>query len=133
MTAGRADDLRHVQLTAVFGAVVACCRQDLGETQAAFADRIGLERSLLARIETGRNTATIEDVAVFDQAFHGPRGDGAFSLTVRCVNEAKRRGIAVLTRRQEAPEGSLPLPRSSLVRLVAVVFESRFAKSIPAR
>ena len=58
-----------VDLASIFGRIVAALRQEQGASQAVLAGRLTWDRSLLARIEAGRNTANIDNIFELEEVF----------------------------------------------------------------
>lgn len=57
---------KRVELTTIFGRLVAILRALAGHTQGSFAQLLCVDRSLLARIETGRNMATLDHILLIE-------------------------------------------------------------------
>ncbi len=57
--------------TTVLGRLVSALRAELGLNQIEFAERCGLHESAIARIETGRNTISMDHVLLLESVFKG--------------------------------------------------------------
>jgi transcriptional regulator with XRE-family HTH domain len=116
-----------VELTTITGRIVALMRQELCESQAVLAGRLTWDRSLLARIESGRNTATIDNIFELEEVYLAggllaSHGD-LVELTDRVVHAAKRRGLRVVVGKSERPEGQESVEVATLDRIVARVVD----------
>jgi transcriptional regulator with XRE-family HTH domain len=116
-----------IDLTTILGRTVAALRQELRHSQASFARVLDIDRSLLARIESGRNTATIDNVFLIEEAFIQAgvlhwHGDMTM-LAARIVGEIKQRGGRALYGNLPKPEGDAPLETTALDRIVALVVD----------
>lgn len=116
-----------VELTTITGRIIAMLRQELGSSQAALAGRLTWDRSLLARIESGRNTATIDNIFELEEVYLAggllaEHGD-LVTLTACVVNEAMRRGLRVVVGKSERPEGEESVEVATLDRIVARVVD----------
>ena len=116
-----------VELTTITGRIVALLRQELGASQAVLAGRLTWDRSLLARVESGRNTATIDNIFELEEVYVSEgliaeHGD-LVVLTSRVVREAKRRGLRVVVGKSERPEGQESVEVATLDRIVARVVD----------
>ena len=116
-----------VDLASIFGRIVAALRQEQGASQAVLAGRLTWDRSLLARIEAGRNTANIDNIFELEEVF---MADGLIAahgdlveLTNRVVREAKRRGLRPVVGRMERPEGQESVETATLDRIVARIVD----------
>ena len=103
-----------VDLTTIFGRIVGMLRQELGLSQAAFSEGLKWERSLIARIETGRNMASIDNI--FE---HGD----LVTLTARASREAIRRGLRPIYGETAKPDGDSPVEVPTLDRIVARIVD----------
>lgn len=116
-----------VDLTTVFGRIVGALRQELGHSQAAFAERMTWDRSLLARIESGRNLASIDNIFELEERFMEEKlifGHGDLvELTGRATREAKRRGLRPVYGSIAKPEGDTPVEVPTLDRIVARIVD----------
>lgn len=56
-----------VDLDVLFGQILRHLRTTAGHTQAQLADALGWDRSLIVRIEAGRNTPTIHELVALEQ------------------------------------------------------------------
>ena len=125
-----------VDLTTIFGRVVAALRADLSESQAGFARLLQIDRSLLARIESGRNTASIDHVFLIEEAFiraNRVRWHGDIVLlAARVVREVKQRGGSAVYGNVVRPEGDEDLGVAVLDRIVAVVVDA-WLRDLPAK
>lgn len=127
-------DLRAVPLNTLFGRLVAALRQETGRSQAAFARKLAWDRSLLSRIESGRNTATVENLFALERAFRdedvlADAGDLA-ELLDRAARRARRREIVVLYG-QDPPADAVPVPLARLDCIVGAVLERYMAEIAP--
>lgn len=116
-----------VDLASIFGRIVAALRQEQGASQAVLAGRLTWDRSLLARIEAGRNTANIDNIFELEEVF---MADGLIAshgvlveLTNRVVREAKRRGLRPVVGRVEKQEEHESVEAAALDRIVARVVD----------
>ena len=72
-----------VSRSEVAGAVIATFRSEMGWSQETMASRVGMDRSALARLETGRTALRIDDIFLLDGLFmdaHLTRGHGDLLL-----------------------------------------------------
>jgi len=116
-----------VDLSSIIGRIVAALRQEQGASQAALSARMSWDRSLLARIEAGRNTANIDNIFELEEVFMvdgliAEHGD-LVELTSRVVHEAKRRGLRTVVGRMERPEGQESVETATLDRIVARIVD----------
>jgi transcriptional regulator with XRE-family HTH domain len=116
-----------VDLSTIIGRIVAALRQEQGASQAALAGRMTWDRSLLARIEAGRNTANIDNIFELEEVFMadgliGGHGD-LIELCSRVVRESKRRGLRPVVGRTDKPEGEEPVDAPTLERIVARIVD----------
>jgi len=112
-----------VDLSSIIGRIVAALRQELGLSQAALSGRIQWDRSLLARIEAGRNTANIDNLFELEEVFLAEdliasHGD-LMELCSRVAHEAKRRGLRPVVGRTAKPERQVSVETATLDRIVA--------------
>ena len=125
-----------IDLTTILGRVVAALRADLPESQAGFARLLEIDRSLLARIESGRNTASIDHVFLIEEAFIRSgriRWHGDLVLVVgRVAQEVKQRGGKIFYGNLPRPDGEEDLGVSVLDRIAAVVVD-QWLKDLPAK
>jgi transcriptional regulator with XRE-family HTH domain len=116
-----------VDLTTIFGRIVGMLRQELGLSQAAFSEGMKWERSLIARIETGRNMATLDNIFELEQRFMEEKliyGHGDLvELTARATREAIRRGLRPVYGAVSKPEGDAPVEVPTLDRIVARIVD----------
>lgn len=96
---GRLSGFR-TDVTTVFGRVVSILRKDLRLSQLQLADELRLDRSLLTRVEIGRNIATIDVMAKLEEYFLNEEvltdhGD-LMTLTSRVAEALQRRGAQVV-------------------------------------
>jgi len=129
MTAANAVDL-----STIVGRIVAALRQEQGASQTTLAGRMTWDRSLLARIEAGRNTANVDNLFELEEVFMADRlierhGD-LLELSARVVHEAKRRGIRTLVGRIEKPEDQEPIEPAVLDRIVARTVDDWLVKAV---
>ena len=116
-----------VDLTTILGRIVSALRLELRHSQASFARELDIDRSLLARIESGRNTATIDNVFLIEEAliqgglihWHGD----LTVLAARAVGEIKGRGGRTIYGNIPKPEGDASLETAALDRIVALVVD----------
>jgi transcriptional regulator with XRE-family HTH domain len=116
-----------VDLTTIFGRIIGMLRQELGLSQAAFSEGMKWERSLIARIETGRNMATLDNIFELEQRFMEEKliyshGD-LVELTGRATREAIRRGLRPIYGATAKPEGDAPVEVPTLDRIVARIVD----------
>lgn len=117
----------YVDLSTILGRVVAGLRQDLGKSQAKFSAEIGWDRSLLSRIESGRNSATFDNVFELEEAFLreeriSEHGD-LTRLTERVVRRARARGLRPVYGQIAKPSGEEPIATPALDRIVLAVID----------
>jgi transcriptional regulator with XRE-family HTH domain len=117
----------YFDLSTILGRVIAALRGDTRESQARFGDAIGWDRSLLSRIESGRNTATIDNIVELGELFLqrgliGRRGD-LVDLTCLVVDELVRRGHHATYGLLRLPDGEHLANGRELDRIVAVVLD----------
>ena len=115
-----------VDLASIIGRIVAAFRQEQGASQAVLAARLTWDRSLLARIEAGRNTATIDNIFELEEVFMADgliesHGD-LVELTSRVVHEAKRRGLRPVVGRADKRDGA-SVETVTLDRIVARIVD----------
>ena len=130
-----------VDLATIIGRIVASLRKEMGITQAALAGHMKWDRSVLARIEAGRNTANIDNIFELEEQFMADRLiEGHGDLTKLCalvVHEARRRGLRPVVGHTESPEGEEPVEAPSLDRIVGRIvddwLEDLKAQPPPAR
>jgi len=94
-----------IDLATLFGRIVATFRGQLALSQAALATKLGWDRSLLARLESGRNIASIENIFELEEVFVQAgllhtHGDLMWLLD-RVLREAVRRGLRPVVGRVE--------------------------------
>jgi len=116
-----------VDLSSIIGRIVAAFRQELGLSQAALSGRMQWDRSLLARIEAGRNTANIDNLFELEEVFLAEdrivsHGD-LLVLCSRVAHEAKRRGLRPVVGRAARPEGQVSVETATLDRIVARIVD----------
>jgi len=116
-----------VELSTIIGRIVAALRHEQGASQAALSGRMSWDRSLLARIEAGRNTANIDNIFELEEVF---MSDGLIAghgdlveLVSRVVHEAKGRGLRPVVGRAERAEGQVSVEGAVLDRIVARVVD----------
>ena len=90
---------RVINVTTVFGRVVAAMRRESRLSQAGFAAEMRVDRSHLARIETGRNIATVDDIfrigGVLDR-LDVVSGEGdLMGITLEAIQEVRDRRTRV--------------------------------------
>ncbi len=116
-----------VDLSSIIGRIVAALRQELALSQAALSGRMQWDRSLLARIEAGRNTANIDNLFELEEVFMAEdliasHGD-LLELCSRVAHEAKRRGLRPVVGRTAKPEGQVSVETATLDRIVARIVD----------
>jgi transcriptional regulator with XRE-family HTH domain len=116
-----------VVLSSIIGRIVASLRQELGLSQAALSQRMQWDRSLLARIEAGRNTANIDNLFELEEVFLAKdliasHGD-LLELCSRVAHEAKRRGLRPVVGRSAKPQGQPSVETATLDRIVARIVD----------
>lgn len=123
-----------LELSTIFGRIVAALREELHQPQAQRAALIGWDPGVLSRVESGRNTATIDHIVelgvTFTQAGLVDRPGDLLDLTERAVRSLQRRGhravYGVLPRPDEAP-----IEAPELDRIVAAVVDEWIAERRP--
>ena len=116
-----------VDLSSIIGRIVASLRQELGLSQAALSQRMQWDRSLLARIEAGRNTANIDNLFELEEVFLAKdliasHGD-LLELCSRVAHEAERRGLRPVVGRSAKPQGQPSVETATLDRIVARIVD----------
>ena len=116
-----------VALSSIIGRIVAALRQEMGLSQAALAGRVRWDRSLLARIEAGRNTANIDNLFELEEVLMAEdllasHGD-LLELCSRVAHESKRRGLRPVVGRIAKPEGQPSVETATLDRIVARIVD----------
>ncbi len=116
-----------IDLSSIIGRIVAALRRELGASQAKLSARLKWDRSLLARIESGRNTANIDNIFELEVAFMGDgliedHGD-LVELTSRVAREAKRRGFRPIVGRAELPKDQESVEAATLDRIVVRIVD----------
>ena len=116
-----------VDLSSIIGRIVAALRREQGASQATLAGRMGWDRSLLSRIEAGRNTATIDNIFELEVVFLADgliESHGALvALTGLVVHESVRRGLRPVVGRTSAAEGQQSVEVAALDRIVARIVD----------
>ena len=116
-----------VDLSSIIGRIVAALRREQGASQATLAGRMGWDRSLLSRIEAGRNTANIDNIFELEEVFLVDgliEGHGALvALTSKVAHESKRRGLRPVVGRTSKPEGQQSVEVATLDRIVARIVD----------
>jgi len=116
-----------VDLSSIIGRIIAALRRELGASQAAIAGRLRWDRSLLARIESGRNTATIDNIFELEVLLQGEgllaRHGDLVELCGRVAREAKHRGLVPVVGKSEQQEGQESVEAATLDRIVARVVD----------
>jgi len=116
-----------VDLSSIVGRIVAAFRRELGLSQAALSGHMQWDRSLLSRIEAGRNTANIDNLFELEGVFMAEgliasHGD-LTELCSRVAHEAKRRGFRPVVGRTPKPEGQVSVETTTLDRIVARIID----------
>jgi len=116
-----------VDLASIIGRIVAALRREQGASQATLSGRMSWDRSLLARIEAGRNTANIDNIFELEAVFLADgliesHGD-LVELTSRVTHEAKRRGLRPVVGRVQQLDGHESVKSAALDRIVARVVD----------
>ncbi len=116
-----------VDLSTIVGRIVGALRQEMHLSQSAFSTAIRWDRSLLARIETGRNTANADNMYEAETIFIGKnllqRHGDIMLLAHRVAWQAKDRGLTVMVGNLEKPEGEGPVEVHTLDRIVSRVID----------
>ena len=116
-----------VDLATIIGRIIALFRKELGLSQTELAGRMKWDRSVLSRIEGGRNTANIDNIFELEEQFmadHLIEGHGDLTrLTAEVVYEARRRGLRPVVGHVEKPEGEEPVEVPALDRIVARILD----------
>lgn len=127
-----------VDLSTITGRIVAALRQELGLSQAVLAGRLHWDRSLLARIEAGRNTANIDNLFELEEVFMvegliAGHGD-LLELCSQVAHEARRRGFRPVVGRIGKTEGQESVEAATLDRIVAGIVDDwlEAMKKVPA-
>lgn len=119
-----------IDITSVFGRVTSALRRELKVSQAVFADELKMDRSLLARVESGRNVATINDIVRLEQRFRKTElleehGD-LYSLTLKVVSVLDRRGARVALGKIRLKEGEEVMDTAVVDRITLRVVDRFF-------
>ena len=119
-----------IDVTTVFGRVTSALRRELKVSQAVFADELKMDRSLLARVESGRNVATINDIVRLEQRFRKTElleehGD-LYSLTLKVVSVLDRRGARVALGKIRLKEGEEVMDTAVVDRITLRVVDRFF-------
>lgn len=124
-----------VDLSTIIGRIIAALRQEQGASQATLAGRMTWDRSLLARIEAGRNTANIDNIFELEELFIADdlmdRHGDLVELCSRVVREAKRRGLRPVVGRTTKPEGEEPVDAPTLERIIARIIDDWLTAMTP--
>lgn len=117
-----------VDLTTAFGRVVAALRNALHLTQTDMSDDLGWPRGVLARVETGRNTANIDNIVELEDFFIARelihrRGE-LTELTCGIVRELQDRGHRAIYGNQPKPDGDDPIDAPGLDRIVGTYVDN---------
>lgn len=116
-----------VDLSSIIGRIVAALRHELGASQAALSGRLSWDRSLLARIEAGRNTATIDNIFELETVFIAEgllaRHGDLVALVSEVAHEAKRRGLRPVVGRAAQLDDHTSVESATLDRIVARVVD----------
>lgn len=117
-----------VDLATILGRVVASLRKETGKSQTGLASDLGWDRSLLSRIESGRNTANIDNIWELEEVFinaHLIEWHGDLTkLTGHAVREAKRRGLRTVHGQLAKEAGEVAGATAALDRIVAHVTDN---------
>lgn len=114
-------------ITTVLGRLVSGMRRTMGISQEVLAQQLHIDKSLLARIEIGRNMATIDNVMKLEAEFMAVKmledhGD-LVELTARAASALKRRGVRVVYGKAVEVEGAPLVELASLDRLISGVLD----------
>lgn len=117
-----------VDSATLFGRCLATIRRDLGITQEQFARRIGITRTGLAQVETGRATLSLHGILRIGQKIADDRVDQdatvLFRLLYLSARELQRQGIRVLNRPLRPGDDLLLTER--IDRAVGIIFQREF-------
>ena len=115
-------------LSCVIGRLIALFRAEYGLSQAEFGAPIGYDRSLVARLEVGRNIINVDNIhdvehLLVEGGLLARPGD-LLLLGNRVALELHRRGYRVMTGKAEDHVGQELLDLSILDRVVASIADS---------
>lgn len=118
---------QETDVTTVFGRVVSGLRRELGHSQARLAKDLNIDKSLLARVEIGRNMATIDNVMKLEEEFIAAElleehGD-LVHLTSRATRALKRRGARVVYGKATEREGVTLVELTIMDRVISGVLD----------
>lgn len=116
---------QYFDVSTIFGRLVAGLRRESGKSQVTLAAELSWDRSLLSRIESGRNTATIDNIIELEQALKAMgliMKDGDLTAMVADVaRELKKEGFRPAVGMTPKPPGEEPVPAPALDRIVGGV------------
>ncbi len=116
-----------VDLSTLFGRVVAGLRQETQESQAKFSAEISWDRSLLSRIESGRNTPTFDNLFELEEAFLRreliQRHGDLTVLVTRVAHQAQARGFRLVYGQLARPADEAAVAMPALDRIVLGVID----------
>lgn len=121
-------------LTTILGRIILMFRRALGLSQAEFGDFLHYDRSLIARLEVGRNLANIDNIHQIETLLRQrqlmARHGDLVLLTNRVAYELSQRGFGLLHGRTEEVPGVAPMDMATLDRVVNGVVDT-YILSLP--
>lgn len=124
---------QYFDLSTIFGRLVAGLRKESGKSQATLAAELSWDRSLLSRIESGRNTANIDNIIELEQALKAMglivRDGDLNAMVVEVARELKKEGFRPAVGVTPKPPGEEPVPAPALDRIVGRVLH-RWLKAV---
>ncbi len=116
-----------VDFSTIFGRVVGALRQEIKKSQAEFSRDIKWDRGLLARIESGRNTAGVDNIYELGTQFRDAnlihRRADLFEIADRVAARARERGLRIWVGNLPKPDGEGPIEVLTLDRIVSRVVD----------
>lgn len=118
-------------LSTIIGRIVARLRIEMVLTQAQLAERLQFDRSLLTRIETGRNTVNADHLFLLEQVFIrggrlGHHGDLLY-LAARVAGRLKRRGAVPVYGVLPKPDSVGEVETPAVDRVVVLILDEWIA------
>lgn len=117
-----------VDLDVLFGQILRHLRTTAGHTQAQLADALGWDRSLIVRIEAGRNTPTIHELVALEQLLLANQLIDAPGHLLDLVHKALAVFPALGMRAQVLPRRKAPDLSPFEHQMIAVAVQLAFSK-----
>ncbi len=119
------DESVVINYTSVLGRVVAALRAETELNQIDFAAACRMKQSTLARIESGKNTATIDHIMRIERAFNkldklDDPGDLVL-LVYECCRQLVKRGVKVRAGKLKGEQPVMPQNRLDAVASMVVL------------